>query len=512
MPSTTRKKASWAKWRRGLPSRTPRSYADEADVRFPSVPDHDFDIETDVEVDHWQHGMDSVDDGMADAHEPAAEHDDAVDTAGLRARREPRARRSPSGAVHAIALPGVALMQASPWVGALLFAAGVVAPALVLGAILSFWSSPTELADHQRLLATTSVVMMAAVVTRFAAPWLTAGIIADPDRRRRMQRTGSIAALLIAVPAIFAVTRIEQTRAVVNDVFAASGARAAVTAPSDVLASEFHTVLLMGGDEGRGRVGLRTDTMILVMVHEPTGHTALISIPRNLEELSFRPGTALAKKFPKGFDDLANAIYATVDTDKSLRAAYSANGLDPGAVALVDTISYNMNVTIDDYALINMAGFVKLVDAVGGVTVTLGGKIPLPGQPPGSYYKTPKTIGPGEVYMDGTMALGFVRSRVADSDYERMNRQRDLIWLVSQKIGVGDVFTNFGDLTDAVRENVRTSMSIDETKRLVGSLQGSDKELESVGLTPPLIEPDEPDWTAVAKILQDTRAKLKATT
>jgi len=60
-------------------------------------------------------------------------------------------------------------------------------------------------------------------------------------------------------------------------------------------------VLLMGSDEGSDRIGLRTDTMILALVHEASGRTALVSVPRNLTHLQFPPDTPLADEYPDGF-------------------------------------------------------------------------------------------------------------------------------------------------------------------------------------------------------------------
>ena len=66
-------------------------------------------------------------------------------------------------------------------------------------------------------------------------------------------------------------------------------------------------VLLLGGDAGPGRWGMRTDTMILVSIHEASGRTALVSIPRNLRGLQWPPGTPLAARFPDGFDAVRRA-------------------------------------------------------------------------------------------------------------------------------------------------------------------------------------------------------------
>ena len=166
------------------------------------------------------------------------------------------------------------------------------------------------------------------------------------------------------------------------------------------------TILLLGGDAGPGRWGLRTDTMILVSVHEASGRTSLVSIPRNLTRLQFPPGTPLAEEFPDGFDDLTNAVFPYVSTRDDLMAHYGRNGLQAEAVALSEGLGYSLDVEIDDYALVNMQGFTEVIDAVGGFTIELGERVPLPPSLPGER-PLPDAIGPGLVEMDGALAIAY---------------------------------------------------------------------------------------------------------
>jgi LCP family protein required for cell wall assembly len=409
--------------------------------------------------------------------------------------------------VHVLVLPGLALIRNARAVGLMLFIAGVLVPAFVFGEALSFYDDWPQLGDHRQLLAWIPVSIVLFALTRLAAVWLSAGQF-PLRQRKRFLVGGSIVTAALCVPAVTAAVYVDRVGDAVDQVFAPARAEAIITAPNDVLAAEFHTVLLLGGDSGRGRVGLRTDTMMLAMIHRPTGRAAMISIPRNMDEMVLLPGSPLAEEYPDGFSDLLNALYPTVESNPDLVEAYAEPELDPAALALMETISYSMGVTIDDYALVNMAGFVQLVDAVGGVTIDLPAKVSMPGDPYGAYYRLPPTIGPGPTFMDGTKALGYVRSRVDDSDYQRMERQRFLLQQVASKVGITDVFTSFSDLEGAIKNNVRTSMSIDETHTLLLALQASDRDITSVGLVPPLVDPDEPNWFEVQQIVLDTRAQL----
>ena len=58
-------------------------------------------------------------------------------------------------------------------------------------------------------------------------------------------------------------------------------------------------VLLMGGDSGAGRWGLRPDSMTVASIDADSGRTVLISLPRNMEDAPFRKGTVMHKQFPE---------------------------------------------------------------------------------------------------------------------------------------------------------------------------------------------------------------------
>ena len=127
-------------------------------------------------------------------------------------------------------------------------------------------------------------------------------------------------------------------------------------------------------------------------------------------------------------------------------------------------------------------------------------------------YHLEPTIGPGEVYMDGTKALGYVRSRTGDSDYQRMERQRQLIQTIIDTVGFDDLLLRLDELLAAVKDNVFTSMTSSESQDLLNLLQDADQEFESVGLAPPLVEPGDPEYDEIKAIMQLIRESLAAGT
>jgi LCP family protein required for cell wall assembly len=268
------------------------------------------------------------------------------------------------------------------------------------------------------------------------------------------------------------------------------------------------TILLLGGDAGPGRSGLRTDSMILVSIHEPSGRAALISVPRNLEHLLFPPGSVLSDQYPQGFTEIANAVYPVVSSHDDLRDAYSVSGLTPGAVAIAQGIGYSLDVTIDDYVLIDMKGFVEVIDALGGVTVDVPKAVPSPGNPPNATHTVPEVIEAGTQRMDGTLALAYVRSRHSDTDYQRAGRQRRVLAALARQVSLADAFVGYNAVVSALGESLRTSLSTDEFTNLLALIGGETAIVESMGLVPPLVTPSEPDYDQLAKIVGKVQLAL----
>lgn len=426
---------------------------------------------------------------------------------------QPAAPATP-GLFGVVALPGLAIWRRLPIAGALLFITGVIAPAFALILVGQNSSDLVGLFTRPNVLRGLGLVALAAITSRLIAVWLTADRVRDPQAQHHFRVVGSAVVVCLALPTALLVVRMEEARAVVKQVFQDSSDSGSVSAGEgvDPLAGEFRTVLLMGSDEGDDRIGLRTDSMILALVHEDSGRAALVSVPRNLKHLQFPPGSTLAERYPKGFEDseggLVNSLYITVENDETLKKAYSNGSNEAGVQALMEGLSYSLGITIDDYALINSCGFVKVVDAIGGITIDIDKALPMPSKLRCSNYRLTPTIGPGETYMDGTKALGYVRSRTGDSDYQRMDRQRLLLQTIADEIGIGDLLLRFGELADAVKDNVHTSMTVEEARTLLATLQDGDQEFESVGLVPPLVEPNAPNYKAVKALLQKIRRAL----
>ncbi|MEY3680020.1 MAG: hypothetical protein RL547_632, partial [Actinomycetota bacterium] len=421
--------------------------------------------------------------------------------------------RGPTRAVLAsLILPGAPSFMRRKIVSWLLLFFGVLVPvaAVVVGFVRR--DRITSLVLDTTVLLIVQIVCALFVITRLIAVIDVINNRRPGTRKRLASFVAVLGTLVVAFPAGFSVVRADQLTDVINDVFVTAGSSdplAVVNTNTIDTGSEFHNILLLGGDEGPGRWALRTDTMILVSVHRDSGRIAMVSIPRNLRGLDFPEGSPMHAEFPKGFTDLTNAVYPYVYANPDIAAQYLRGDLAPEAVALATGIAYSMDVTIHDYVLVNMQGFLDLIDALGGVTVTLDKRIPMPGNIPGAKYRYPDLIGPGEVNLDGTLALGYVRSRAADSDYSRMGRQRHLLEQLAAQTSGSEVLLNFPDLARVMRDSVRTSLSTDEFAFLADRLRSGINIQESVGLTPPFLNPGNPNWIDVASLIDTLQEAIK---
>lgn len=254
-------------------------------------------------------------------------------------------------------------------------------------------------------------------------------------------------------------------------------------------------ILLIGGDAAPGRPGTRTDTMIVVSIDPVTGDTAIISIPRNMFMMPFPAGTPLAEEFPDGFPFLANALYHYVDGNREL----AGGGNDAGAQALKQSIAQLLGIPINYYVLVDMLGFVDIIDAIGGIDIYVTKRVTTPINPEQGMEEVPEYIEPGQQHMSGTLALSYARTRYVDSDYGRMGRQRCVIAAIAKAAQPMSVALGLGQLVSAFGDAVRTDIprnKLGDFAELIDrfSANGGVDEARALHLGPPNI--DSGSWDA----------------
>jgi LCP family protein required for cell wall assembly len=209
-------------------------------------------------------------------------------------------------------------------------------------------------------------------------------------------------------------------------------------------------LLLIGSDAGPDRWSLRTDTMIVLSVDVARGRAALFGIPRNLIGVPLAPEDAAA--FPNGrFPDLLNALYVYAMGHPATFPGGEARGFR----ALSGAVQELIGVPLDGMVVVNLAGFVQLVDALGGLWINVPAPLVDAGYPleDGTGY-IGVNIGPGCQQLNGRMTLAYARSRHQDSDYGRMARQQLVLLGLRQQLEPMALLPRIPRLLQIARDNL----------------------------------------------------------
>ncbi|QYH35595.1 LCP family protein [Salinibacterium sp. M195] len=238
-----------------------------------------------------------------------------------------------------------------------------------------------------------------------------------------------------------------------------------IAAPTKEPVNGRYNILLLGGDAGADRDGLRPDSITLASIDAETGEAVLIGLPRNMERTPFVAGSPLADKYPEGYGVygcdvdvcLLNSIYTEVELNTpELYPDAVANGSTPGIEAMRDAVEGITGLSIQYYALIDMQGFSDLIDSLGGVTINVEEAVPIHSDP--EFTIVAEWIPAGVQVMDGYHALWFARSRHDTTDYDRMGRQRQLQQAVVEQFTPSNVLTKFQAIASASSKVVTTDV------------------------------------------------------
>jgi polyisoprenyl-teichoic acid--peptidoglycan teichoic acid transferase len=166
-------------------------------------------------------------------------------------------------------------------------------------------------------------------------------------------------------------------------------------------------VLILGLDRRPDETGpVRTDSLILTTFDPQQPQAALLSIPRDLWVTI--PGIGENRiNTANYFGDLAQPGY--------------------GPELARQTVQNNFGPVIHGTVLVDFAGFVSLIDALGGIDLNVPETIVDDRYPTPDYGWTTITIPAGPQHMDGETALIYARTRHADSDFGRTERQQQVL-------------------------------------------------------------------------------------
>lgn len=217
--------------------------------------------------------------------------------------------------------------------------------------------------------------------------------------------------------------------------------------PLDLDKQEAFTVLLLGidtGDLGRTDQG-RSDALMVATVNPNDGQTTVVSIPRD----------TYVEIVGRGTDDKINHAYAF-----------------GGAAMSMDTVQKYLDIPIDHYVAMNMAGIKELVDAVGGIDVNNDLK----------FEKDDYTFDIGKIHLDGDQALSYTRMRYDDpsGDYGRQGRQRNIVAAVAKKALSLEGVTQYQQVLNAMEGNMKTDMDFSTMQKIALDYRNAFGKIEQV--------------------------------
>jgi polyisoprenyl-teichoic acid--peptidoglycan teichoic acid transferase len=242
-------------------------------------------------------------------------------------------------------------------------------------------------------------------------------------------------------------------------------------------------ILLVGADAGPGRWSLRTDTLVVLSVDEKSGESAIFSIPRNMVNVPL-PKESRRAFACRCYPQLINSLYVYASGHPS---QFPGNDSVRGLRAVQMAIGELIGRKLDGMVVIKLQGFVKLIDAIGGIDIVAprsvyDAKYPLENGT--GYVKI--FIRAGKQHMNGHKALMYARSRHQDSDYGRMDRQQLVIAAVGKKLLKGDLLGRLPKLLKIAKENLWTNLKTGDLPALATLAEQADlKGMRRIRWIPP---------------------------
>jgi len=246
-------------------------------------------------------------------------------------------------------------------------------------------------------------------------------------------------------------------------------------------------VLLLGGDSGAGRWGMRPDSLTVASVDAETGRTVLVSLPRNMQNFPFAEGSVMAEQFPDGFDvDYLNGVSTWAEDQVEL----FGDSEHPGVDATVSAVEGITGLSINYWAMVNLEGFKDLVDAVGGITLNVRQPIPV-GLPQDDFFHY---IEPGVQKLSGFDTLWYARARYDSDDYSRMARQKCVMNAMLQQVSPSVALRNFQSIAQASSELISTNVPASEVDTFLElALKARGQKISTLSIVPPLVNTADPD-------------------
>lgn len=386
--------------------------------------------------------------------------------------------------------------------------------------------SALDLAARPDLLRTLAAVLVIGALVWIASVVLTA-LTARPRRMTGGQRAGltvftGVMCLLIAAPAALGLRYIHAHNSAVETIFTGADDRSphegAPSVGPDVGEDDPWAnvprvnVLLLGSDAADTREGVRTDSMMVASIDTVSGDTVLFGIPRNLQNVPIPTNSPLYKRYGSSFDCgsecLMNGIWTAAMDLHSENPGWFEGDPNPGQTATRQVISTIIGQPIHYTVIIDLDGFEALVDAMGGVDITVQERVPIGGRTytdgNGGIHLVEGSergwIELGPQHLNGDQALWYSRSRVTSDDFSRMRRQRCVVGALVDQVNPITLLQRYPAIAAAAGDNITVDIDQSELPAwadLVERIQGGT--MQSLPFTSKNTNTVDPDYTAIRR-------------
>jgi LCP family protein required for cell wall assembly len=277
-----------------------------------------------------------------------------------------------------------------------------------------------------------------------------------------------------------------------------------------------YNILLLGGDAGPGRSGLRPDSISVVSLNALTGDMVTFGLPRDTNRIPFAAGSPMQRLYPDGYGtnghcnvDVCqlNSIYTEAQLkERSLYPNAMKDHSSAGIEATREAVEGALGIPIQYYLLVDMTSFEPLVNAMGGVTVTVKERLPVGGHiVHGKLTGVKVWIEKGTRHLDGNKALWFARSRYGSAlgDYARMARQRQLEDAMLHQMNPLTLLTRFGGIAKAGSNAVQTDLPEGLLGVIAGAaVQARSQTAKNIEFVKPAYDPATPDWARIHAVVK----------
>jgi LCP family protein required for cell wall assembly len=335
---------------------------------------------------------------------------------------------------------------------------------------------------RQRL--TLSIVAVLLTVFAISAIWLGA------KWNRTLSNVDKMIVPTVALPNATASARRPGTGA--SDPMPNAGNQAANgTAPTAIPNLDgAQNILLVGTDARPGEDISRTDALVWIRLDPANNRVSMLSFPRDLYV-----------NIPGYGKDKINAVYPI--GEKKIGPGY-------GPALLKKTVGELVGIPIDHFVMINFEGFKAVIDKIGGIYIDVPKAIDDSSYPTDDYRTIKIHFDAGLQLMDGERALMYARTRHADSDFGRNQRQQQVLMAIFNRIraqGLLTQLTSLDDYTAVLSDYIRTDITRGEMLSLAS--MGSELHAENIqrfAIDPKMVVAErQPAYVLVLKDQQSLR-------